>query len=101
MDDAEKALLIDKLAKELESDLVRQFGPELTGDDLLRALGYRTRESFRQSLAQNTVSIPLFDLEHRRGKFALVKDVARHLAEQRYNAKFGMSRDHKSEAEQS
>lgn len=91
MDDADKALLIDALAHSLESDLLGRYGPVMTGDELLRALGYPSRESFRQSLVRNTVSIPLFDLEYRRGKYALVKDVARHLAEQRFSAKFGAS----------
>lgn len=91
MDDVEKAMLIEALASSLESDLLGRFGPVMTGDELLRALGYPSREAFRQSLVRQTVAIPMFDLEYRRGKFALVKDVARHLAEQRFTAKFGIS----------
>ncbi|MGB4074148.1 hypothetical protein [Pseudomonas sp.] len=91
MDDVEKAMLIEALASSLESDLLGRFGPVMTGDELLRALGYPSREAFRQSLVRHTVAVPLFDLEYRRGKFALVKDVARHLAEQRFTAKFGIS----------
>ncbi|WP_165666428.1 hypothetical protein [Metapseudomonas otitidis] len=91
MDDAEKALLIDELAKSLESDLLGRYGPIMSGDELLRALGYPSKEAFRQSLVRNTVAIPLFDLEYRRGKFALVKDVARYLAEQRFSAALGVS----------
>ncbi len=94
MDDAEKALLINALAKSLESDLLGRYGPVMTGDELQRALGYPSRDAFRQSLVRNTVAIPLFDLEYRRGKFALVKDVARHLVEQRFSAKFGVSINH-------
>ncbi|UXY54047.1 hypothetical protein [Pseudomonas tohonis] len=91
MDDTEKALLIDELAKSLESDLLGRYGPLMTGEELQRALGYPTKEAFRQSLVRNTVVIPLFDLEYRRGKFALVKDVARYLAEQRFSAALGVS----------
>ncbi|OEC33006.1 hypothetical protein SAMN05216600_1272 [Pseudomonas cuatrocienegasensis] len=94
MDDAEKAILIEEFAKSLESDLLGRYGPVMTGDELLRALGYPSREAFRQSLVRNTVAIPLFDLEYRRGKYALVKDVARHLTEQRFSAKFGVSLNH-------
>lgn len=101
MDYAEKALLIDELAKALESDLLGKHGPIITRDDLLRALGYQTQAALRQSMLRNTVTVPLFDMEFRRGKFALVKDVARYLAEQRFNAKFEILRDNKSEAEQS
>lgn len=101
MDDAEKSLLIDELAKTLESDLMGKHGPTMTGDDLLRALGYTSKAGLRQSVVKKTVPIPLFNMEHRRGKFALVKEVARYLAEQRYNAKFGTSLDRNSEADQS
>ncbi len=38
-----------------------------------------------------TNAVPLFNLEHRRGKHALVKDVARYLAEQRFNAALSVS----------
>lgn len=91
MDDAEKALLVDELAKSLESDLLGRHGPIMGGDELLRALGYPSREAFRQSLVRDTVAIPLFDMEYRRGKFALTKDVARYLAEQRFSAVLGAS----------
>jgi hypothetical protein len=91
MDEAEKDLLIDELAKSLESDLLGRYGPVMSGDELLRALGYTSKEAFRQSRMRNTVAVPLFNLEHRRGKHALVKDVARYLAEQRFSAKFGVS----------
>lgn len=101
MDDAEKALLIDELAKVLESDLLGKHGPVINGEELLRALGYQTQAALRQSIVRNTVAVPLFNMEHRRGKFALVKDIARYLAEQRFNAKFGTSLDCNSEADQS
>ncbi|MHA6492272.1 hypothetical protein ACX0MV_03345 [Pseudomonas borbori] len=91
MDDAEKAMVIDELAKSLESELLGRYGPVMGGDELLRALGYPSKEAFRQSRIRNTVAVPLFNLEHRRGKFALVRDVARHLAEQRFSAKIGVS----------
>ena len=101
MDDAEKELLIDELAKALESDLMGKHGPTMTGEDLLRALGYTSKDGLRQSVVKKTVPVPLFNMEHRRGKFSLVKEVARYLAEQRYNAKFGTSLDRNSEADQS
>lgn len=100
MDETEKALLIDELAKSLESDLLGRYGPVMTGEDLQRALGYPTKEAFRQSLVRNTVVVPLFGLEFRRGKFALVKDVARYLSEQRFHAKFGVSSTHEQGGDQ-
>ena len=71
------------LEKELEQDLLRTFGPMMFGKDLIRALGYVSKEAFRQSVVRKTVQVPLFEIPHRRGKFALVKDVAKFLARQR------------------
>lgn len=90
MDDAEKTLLIDELAKILESELLGKHGPVIYGEELRRALGYQTPAALRQAVVRNTVAVPLFNMEHRRGKFALVKDIARYLAQQRFNAKFGV-----------
>ena len=76
----------------LEADLLKQYGPMLSGAHLCAALGYPSREAFRQALARNTVPIPVFRIENRRGKHALVKDVARWLAEQRFSAARGRNR---------
>ena len=38
-----------------------------------------------QAFARKTVPVPVFTMEKQRGKFALVKDVAHHLAEKRYS----------------
>ncbi|PRH81268.1 hypothetical protein [Arenimonas caeni] len=68
------------LAAALERELFARFGPLLGGDDLWGALGYPSMEAFRQALARNQLPVPVFPLPHRRGKFALVKDVAQWLA---------------------
>jgi hypothetical protein len=68
------------LAQALESDLFGRHGPMLGGDDLQVALGYPSREAFRQALARGAIPFPVFSLPQRRGKFALVKDVADWLA---------------------
>ncbi len=77
--------LIRELATSLESDLFNRFGPVIGGEDLQRALGYVSKAALQQSMVRNTVPVPIFEIENRRGKFALVKEVAQHLAEQRYN----------------
>jgi len=74
------------LALVLEADLLRLYGPMLTGDSLRQALGYSTMDALRQAIFRKTIPIPLFQLENRRGRFALVKDVASWLAEERENA---------------
>lgn len=55
----------------------------IANEDLRIALGYPSMNAFRQALVRKTVPIPVFTLPKRKGKFALVKDVARWLAKQR------------------
>lgn len=55
----------------------------LSGDALRVALGYPSMEAFRQALSRKTVPVPVFSIKQRRGKFALVRDVAQWLAAQR------------------
>lgn len=77
---------IETLAEELEADLLKLFGSPVIGDEQLqKALGYKTLNALRQAFARKTVPVPVFTMEKQRGKFALVKDVAQHLAEKRYS----------------
>lgn len=78
--------LEESLAVVLERELTTQHGPMMTGEPLRVALGYPSKESFRQAFVRKTVPIPIFTLERRRGKFALTKDVAAWLASQRERA---------------
>lgn len=71
------------LAHALERDLFAQYGPMLSGDALRLALGYPSKDALRQAICRGTVPVPVFPLENRRGKFALVKDVAQWLAKER------------------
>ncbi len=71
------------LAQVLEEDMLKHYGPILTGDLLRKALGYPSMDAVRQAVARGTIPIPIFPLKNRRGKFALVKDVANWLADQR------------------
>jgi len=77
------AISVDSLAGVLEACLLREYGPVLSGESLRRALGYSSMESLRQALSRRTVPVPVFPLENRRGQFALTRDVARWLANQR------------------
>ncbi|ENG7912686.1 hypothetical protein R4575_16705 [Acinetobacter baumannii] len=76
-----KKLLIS--AELIERDLFERYGPMISDDALRIALGYRSFDAFRQALTRKTVPIPVFSIENRRGKYALVKDVASWLAKQR------------------
>lgn len=78
--------LDESLAVVLERELTAQHGPMMAGEPLRIALGYPSKESFRQAFVRKTIPIPIFTLERRRGKFALTKDVAAWLALQRNQA---------------
>ncbi len=73
----------EPLAVLLERELLSKYGPMMTSEALRIALGYPSKEAFRQSVARKTTPIPVFSIERRRGKFALTKDVAAWIAEQR------------------
>jgi len=72
--------------KELEQDLVDKYGHTLSGDDLQRTLGFPTLSALRQAINRKQIPIPIFTIKHRKGKFALAKDVANWLAYQRESA---------------
>ena len=69
-------------AQELEATLTRELGPLLGGSALTKALGYRTQSAFRQALSAGRLSLPVFEIEGRRGKFALTREVAAWLTSQ-------------------
>lgn len=75
---------INSLARSLELDMLNQHGYMLSGDSLRKALGFASMDALRQAIARDKLPVPVFSIENRRGKFALVKDVAIWLAEQRY-----------------
>jgi hypothetical protein len=70
-------------AELIESYLFDRHGPLLADDALRIALGYKSTDAFRQALTRKTVPVPVFSIKNRRGKYALVKDVASWLAQQR------------------
>jgi hypothetical protein len=70
----------DKLAQEIEQGLHERHGPMLGGAALYRALGFPTAAAMRQAVSRGRVPVPLFDIENRRGRFALTRDVALWLA---------------------
>jgi len=73
----------ETLSSVLERELTYQYGPLVSNDVLRLLLGYSSKAAFRQALSRKTVPIPIFSLANRRGKFALVKDIALWLAIQR------------------
>lgn len=75
-----------QLTHEIERSLFDRHGPLMADDNLRIALGYKSMEAFRQAMSRGTLGVPVFSIPHRRGKYALVKDVAAWLATLRYEA---------------
>ncbi len=74
------------LTNAIERDLMDRHGPLIADEALRAALGYSSMGAFRQALSRGRLPIPVFSMPQRRGKFALVKDVAAWLVEQRGRA---------------
>jgi len=73
---AEVSTYQSRSAEALEASLTRTLGALVGGASLTRALGYPTQAAFRKALARNRVPIRVFSIEGRRGRFALVRDLA-------------------------
>ncbi len=68
---------------ELESHLTLTLGVLIGGANLTKALGYPSQGAFRQALFRNRLPVHVFEIEGRRGRFALARDVAAWLVEKR------------------
>lgn len=64
----------------LEEILLKEFGPLMGGEDLRRALGFKTWSAFARAVRSNEIGIQIIEIPHRRGRFALTTDVAAWLA---------------------
>lgn len=73
----------DRLARELNDELVRQYGQLLPSAALAKVLGFRSTNALCQAVIRGTVPIPLLEIPNRRGRFALARDVAIWLSKQR------------------
>jgi hypothetical protein len=74
------------LETSLTTQLTEMYGPMIGGVTLWRTLGYTSSDAFRQAYSRGLVTVPVFKIENRRGKFALARDVARWLAAIRSSA---------------
>ncbi len=61
-------------------ELVEQFGPLISGSDLVRCLGYKSAAAFRQASKRGVLPVRVFELPRRKGKFAFSSEVAAWLA---------------------
>lgn len=65
---------------QLIADMERQYGPLLGGTALYRALGLPSAAAFRQAAGREALPVQVFSIPHRRGRFALTREVALWLA---------------------
>lgn len=56
--------------------MLERYGVMLGGKNLWRNLGFETAEAFRKAIARQQIPVALFELPHRRGRFALTCEVA-------------------------
>lgn len=74
---------IKRLKDKLEADMLRMYGsPMISGEALQKALGYKSMDALRQGVSRQTIPVKIFEIENRRGKYALISDIAQYLAEQ-------------------
>lgn len=67
----------EKDIKKIDDQLWARFESAVVGgDDLRKLLGFGSPAAFKQAINRGHCPIPVFSIEHRRGKFALVSDVA-------------------------
>ena len=75
---------IQRLTDELEHDLTARYGVMLGSNALWRELAFRSPVAFRVALSRGMIGVPFFTLPNRRGRFALAKDIAAWIANQRH-----------------
>lgn len=74
---------MERLAEELRDSLTRLYGPLLSSRMLWKIFGYASPAAYRQARARKSLPVGEFEIEGRRGYFALTYDVAQWLAMQR------------------
>lgn len=73
-------------AKTIALELSERYGEVIGGKMLWHMLGYKTLAAFKQAIARDSLSLPTFFIEGRKGRHALTSDVAAWLVECRANA---------------
>lgn len=71
------------LACSLEADLVERYGVMLGAEELAQVLAYPSTTAFRRAAQRGHLPVAVFSIQHRKGQFALAKDVAIWLANAR------------------
>ena len=56
--------------------LLEQHGPLMTGENLYKALGYKSWAGFAKAVRSGAVEVNIFNLPGRKGRYAKTSDVA-------------------------
>ncbi|MCD4504498.1 hypothetical protein LQR30_10305 [Chromobacterium piscinae] len=80
--DVAKQADIEYLTGELRDSLTKLYGPLLPSRELWKIFGYASPAAYRRARARKLLPVGEFEIEGRRGYFALTHDVARWLATQ-------------------
>lgn len=62
--------------EQMQKSLTALYGPMLSGVMLRKAMGFPSASALRMALKRGQLSVPIFEIPSRRGKFALTQDVA-------------------------
>jgi hypothetical protein len=76
---------------DLAAELAGRYGPLMGSAALARTLGFASVGAFRQACWRGHISIPMFNVPGRTGRFALTQDVVRWLWAMREAAREGRS----------
>lgn len=68
---------------DFENRIIRALGATVGGVALTRALGYPSQDAFRKAHQRGRVPVTTFEVEGRRGRFALTIDIASWMWRQR------------------
>lgn len=75
----------DPLFEQIHESLLARFGDLIGARDLWRVMGYPSQVALQRAYSRGKVDLALFEIEHRRGRFALTSEVAVWLIHQRQN----------------
>lgn len=77
---------IAQLFNEIRQNLATRYGELIGVRDLWLVMGFPSQEALQRAHARGTIGLPIFEIEHRRGRFALTTEVASWLVRSRQAA---------------
>lgn len=77
---------VAQLFNEIRQNLATRYGELIGVRDLWLVMGFPSQEALQRAYARGTIGLPIFEIEHRRGRFALTTEVASWLVKSRQAA---------------